>query len=161
MNESMLKIEDNIMQHPLHLTNGATSSLSQIAKDYLCVFFYPRANTPGCSQESQDFSDHYSTFKDIDCEVIGVSADSLKKQKNFKAKFDMPFELVADTEEVLCRAFDVIKEKNMYGKKFMGIERSTFVLNRQGDVVLSWRKVKVKGHVEEVLQQVNQLVDEN
>jgi len=161
MNESMLKIKDDIMQQPLHLTNGATSSLSQMVNDYLCVFFYPRANTPGCSQESQDFSAHYSALKDLDCEVVGVSADSLKKQQNFKAKFDMPFELVADTEEILCRAFDVIKEKNMYGKKFMGIERSTFVLNRQGDVVLSWRKVKVKGHVEEVLQQVSQLVDEN
>ncbi len=157
----MLKIDDKIMQHPIHLTHEATSSLKQAVKDYLCVFFYPRANTPGCSRESQDFSAHYEDFKALDCEVLGVSADSLKKQQNFKAKFDMPFELVADTEEVLCRAFDVIKEKNMYGKKFMGIERSTFVLNSQGDVVLSWRKVKVKGHVEEVLQQVKQLVDEN
>jgi len=161
MNETMLKIEDKIMQHPVHLTNGATSSLAQMVKDYVCVFFYPRANTPGCSQESQDFSDQYSDFKALGCEVMGVSADSLKKQQNFKKKFDMPFELVADTEEVLCRAFDVIKEKNMYGKKFMGIERSTFVFNGQGDVVLSWRKVKVKGHAQEVLQQVKQLVDEN
>lgn len=160
MNESMLKIEDKIMQHPVQLTPDATSSLAQMVEDYLCVFFYPRANTPGCSQESQDFSAHYEAFKDLGCEVMGVSADSLKKQQNFKAKFDMPFELVADTEEVLCRAFDVIKEKNMYGKKFMGIERSTFVLNKQGDVVLSWRKVKVKGHTEEVLAQVKQLTDD-
>ncbi len=159
MNETMLKIEDNIKQHPILVTSGATTSLQQMSQDYLCVFFYPRANTPGCSQESQDFSALYSAFKEAGCEVIGVSADSLKKQQNFKAKFDMPFELVADTEEVLCGAFDVIKEKNMYGKTFMGIERSTFVLNPQGDVVLSWRKVKVKGHAEEVLQQVKQLAD--
>lgn len=161
MNETMLKIEDKIMQHPVHLTHGATASLSQLVDDYLCVFFYPRANTPGCSQESQDFSSHYEDFKALNCEVVGVSADSLKKQQNFKEKFDMPFELVADTEEELCRAFDVIKEKNMYGKKFMGIERSTFVINKQGDVVLSWRKVKVKGHVNEVLDQVKQLVNED
>ncbi|KAA3641823.1 MAG: peroxiredoxin [Proteobacteria bacterium] len=157
----MLKIEDQAMQHPIQMTNGATTSMAQVVKNYLCVFFYPRANTPGCSQEGQDFSAHYDRFKDLGCEVLGVSADGLKKQQNFKLKYDMPFELVADTEEVLCRAFDVIKEKNMYGKKFMGIERSTFVLNAHGDVMLSWRKVKVKGHVEEVLQQVTQLLEEN
>ncbi|MCX7545540.1 peroxiredoxin [Marinicella gelatinilytica] len=161
MKETMLKIEDNIMQTPVLLTNGATSSLAQMVENYVCIFFYPRANTPGCSQESQDFSAAYSAFTELGCEIIGVSADSLKKQQNFKEKFNMPFQLVADTEEVLCRAFDVIKEKNMYGKKFMGIERSTFVLNAQGDVVLSWRKVKVKGHVEDVLQQVKQLINEN
>lgn len=158
MNETMLKINNKIMQQPLILSNEATSSLDQLCHDYLCVFFYPRANTPGCSQESQDFSAQYQKFKEAGCEVVGVSADSLKKQQNFKNKYDMPFELVADTEEILCQAFDVIKEKNMYGKKFMGIERSTFVLSPSGDAVLSWRKVKVKGHVDEVLEQVHQLV---
>lgn len=161
MNESMLKIEDNIMQYPIHLSSGATASLQQMCTDYLCVFFYPRANTPGCSRESQDFGALYAEFKAAGCEVLGVSADSLKKQHNFKTKFDMPFELVADTEETLCRAFDVIKEKNMYGKKFMGIERSTFIINQKGDVMLSWRKVKVKDHAEDVLEQVKQLTDES
>lgn len=158
MSKTMLKIEQKTMQEPMLLTNEATMSLAQLVKDYLCVFFYPRANTPGCSQESQDFSTIYSDFVNLRCEVVGVSADSLKKQQNFKQKYNMPFELMADTEEVLCRGFDVIKEKNMYGKKFMGIERSTFVLSPQGDVVLSWRKVKVKGHAEEVLKQLKQLI---
>ncbi len=122
-----------------------------------CCFFYPRANTPGCSTESQDFSTHYQAFKAAGCEVLGISADSLKKQQNFKAKFNMPFELIADTEEVVCQAFAVIKEKKMYGKTFMGIERSTFVLNAEGEILQAWRKVKVPGHVEEVLTSVKDM----
>jgi|SRR5690554_3563577 len=161
MNETMLKIDNNMMQHPVLVTSGATTSLAQLCDKYLCVYFYPRANTPGCAQESKDFSELYEKFKAAGCELVGISADSLKKQQNFKSKYDMPFELVADSEEILCRAFDVIKEKNMYGKKFMGIERSTFILSPTGDVVLAWRKVKVKGHAEDVLAQLRQLVEDN
>lgn len=161
MNETMLKIDNKMMQQPIIVTSEATTSLAQLCRDYLCVYFYPRANTPGCAQESKDFSTFYKKFKAAGCELVGISADSLKKQQNFKNKYEMPFQLVADTEEILCRAFAVIKEKNMYGKKFMGIERSTFILSPTGDVVLSWRKVKVKGHAEEVWVQLRQLVEDS
>ena len=119
--------------------------------------FYPRANTPGCTNESKDFSTHYQAFKEAGCEVFGVSMDSLKKQQNFKNKYDMPFELIADTDEWLCQELDVIKEKKMYGKTFMGIERSTFIVNSAGEILKTWRKVKVPGHVEEVLDAVKAL----
>ena len=103
------------------------------------------------------FGEHLAEFNGADCDVYGTSQHSVKKQQNFKTKYNMPFELIADVDEVLCHAFDVIKEKSMYGKKFMGIVRSTFILNQQGEVLAEWRKVKVDGHVEEVLQSVTNL----
>lgn len=153
----MVKIVNKVWLHESQLTSGAKASLAASCDDKLVLFFYPRANTPGCSTESQDFSSHYQAFKAAGCEVLGISADSLKKQQNFKAKFNMPFELIADTEEVVCQGFDVIKEKKMYGKTFMGIERSTFVLNAEGEILQAWRKVKVPGHVEEVLTSVKDM----
>ncbi len=153
----MVKISNKTWQHELQLTNGECSGLADVVKDKIVLFFYPRANTPGCSTESQDFSQAYQAFKALGCEVLGVSADGLKKQQNFKNKFDMRFELVADTEEMLCQAFDVIKEKKMYGKTFMGIVRSTFILDEKGQVLSEWRKVKVAGHVDEVLTAVKEL----
>ncbi len=153
----MVKIVNKVWLHDAQLTSGAKASLAACCDELLVLFFYPRANTPGCSTESQDFSAHYQDFKAAGCEVLGISADGLKKQQNFKAKFDMPFELVADTEEVICQAFDVIKEKKMYGKTFMGIERSTFVLNTAGEILQEWRKVKVPGHVAEVLTWVKDM----
>lgn len=153
----MVKINNKVWQQELELTDGEQASLEQVVKKYAVLYFYPRANTPGCSKESQDFSEAYEHFKKLDCEILGVSMDSLKKQQNFKKKFDMPFELVADVDEVLCQAFDVIKEKNMYGKQFMGIERSTFLVNAAGDVLQSWLKVKVPGHVQAVLTAVKEL----
>ncbi len=153
----MVKIDKKVWQQA-HITTGEKPLvLSELTDDCVVLFFYPRANTPGCTKESIAFGEHLEAFKAAGCAVFGVSADSLKKQQNFKAKYDMPFDLVADVEEQLCQAFDVIKEKNMYGKKFMGIVRSTFVLNQQGEVLAEWRKVKVPGHVEEVLQTVTNL----
>ncbi len=153
----MVKIDNKVWQHELQLTGGVNSTLAELCTDKLVLFFYPRANTPGCSTESQDFGAHYEAFKAAGCEVIGVSMDGIRKQQNFKAKFDMPFELVSDMDEVLCQCFAVIKEKNMYGKTFMGIERSTFVVNAAGEVVHEWRKVKVPGHVDEVLTVVKDM----
>ncbi len=153
----MVKINNKVWQQELQLTSGDTSALSGLVNKLVVLYFYPRANTPGCSTESQDFSAEYQAFKAAGCEVLGVSMDSLKKQQNFKNKFDMPFELVADVDEVLCQEFDVIKEKKMYGKTFMGIERSTFVVNASGEVLAEWRKVKVPGHVAEVLTRVKEL----
>jgi len=150
----MVKIDDKIWQHKNELTDGSQKSLSDVCKDKLVLFFYPRANTPGCTNESKDFSLYSESFRAAGCEILGVSMDSLKKQQNFKSKYAMNFELVADTDEVLCQAFDVIKEKKMYGKTFMGIERSTFVLGKNGEILQAWRKVKVPGHAESVLTHV-------
>jgi peroxiredoxin Q/BCP len=153
----MVKINNKVWQHEFQLTNGELLALSQVVKKYAVLYFYPRANTPGCTTESQNFSTEYQAFKALGCEILGVSMDSLKKQQNFKNKYDMPFDLVADVEEILCQEFGVIKEKNMYGKKFMGIERSTFIINSAGEILRSWCKVKVPGHVDEVLSAVKEL----
>ena len=115
------------------------------------LYFYPKDSTPGCTREGQDFRDHHNKFKRNKIQVLGVSRDSLRSHENFKAKQQLPFELISDPDEKLCRIFDVIKEKNMYGKKVMGIERSTFLFDEQGVLRQEWRKVKVDGHVEEVL----------
>jgi len=153
----MVKIDKKVWQHPNLLTDGSEQSLEALCDQHLVVFFYPRANTPGCTTESNEFSAQLSDFHAAGCTVVGVSMDSLKKQQNFKNKYDMKLELIADTEEVLCQGFAVIKEKKMYGKTFMGIERSTFLLNASGEVLETWRKVKVPGHVDEVLTQVKAL----
>ena len=153
----MVKIDKKVWEHQLLLTNGESKGLSDMVKGHAVLYFYPRANTPGCTNESKDFSQHYDAFKKLDCEVFGVSMDSLKKQQNFKNKYEMPFELIADIDEVLCQSLDVIKEKNMYGKKFMGIVRSTFLVNGKGQIIREWRQVKVPGHVEEVLTAVKDL----
>lgn len=153
----MVKINNKVWQQEIQLTDGRQVALSLWVKKYAVLYFYPRANTPGCTTESQDFTAEYDAFKALDCEILGVSMDSLKKQQNFKKKYDMPFELVADVDESLCQEFQVIKEKNMYGKKFMGIERSTFLIDSSGHVLQSWRKVKVPGHVQDVLTAVKEL----
>ena len=119
--------------------------------------FYPKDNTPGCTQEGEDFRDLYKEFKKLKTEIYGVSRDSLKSHEGFKEKYKYPFELISDPEEKLCNLFDVIKEKNMYGKKYMGIERSTFLINKEGKLSAEWRKVKVKGHAAEVLEEVKKI----
>lgn len=124
-------------------------------KDYLgknvVIYFYPKDNTPGCTQEGQDFRDHYSKFKRAKTVVFGVSRDSVKVHTNFKAKHEFPFELISDADEKLCTLFDVIKLKKLYGREYLGIERSTFLIDSKGILREEWRKVKVKGHAEEVL----------
>jgi peroxiredoxin Q/BCP len=123
------------------------------------LYFYPKANTPGCTLEGRDFAAAAARFQRRGCIILGVSRDSLKAQENFKAKQGFPFDLVADTEEQLCRAFDVIKMKNMYGKQVRGIERSTFLIDADGILRQEWRKVKVEGHVTEVLEAVASLAN--
>jgi thioredoxin-dependent peroxiredoxin len=123
----------------------------------LIVYFYPRDNTPGCTRQGQDFRDQYAAFQALGCEIIGVSRDSVASHEKFAAKQAFPFPLLSDTDETLCGEFDVIKEKNMYGKKVMGIERSTFLFDAKGKLVREWRKVRVPGHVEEVLEAVREL----
>ncbi|MGV6808459.1 MAG: peroxiredoxin [bacterium] len=121
-------------------------------KKNVILYFYPRDNTPGCTTESIDFTTHYNDFLAADTVIFGVSRDSLKSHENFKKKYDFPFELISDPDEVVCRLFDVIKLKKMYGKEHLGIERSTFLINKAGVLVQAWRKVKVPEHVQAVLE---------
>jgi len=141
----------------LPATGEQTVRLSSLKGQKVVLYFYPKDSTPGCTQEGQDFRDQYTKFKRAGAVVFGVSRDNLKSHEKFKEKQRFNFELLSDENEHLCRLFDVIKEKNMYGKKMMGIERSTFLLDDKGVLQKEWRKVKVAGHVEEVLQAVKQL----
>ncbi|MDA3920945.1 MAG: peroxiredoxin [Salinisphaera sp.] len=138
-------------------TGDQTLSLESFAGRTLVLYFYPRDNTPGCTQEGEAFRDLYADFQAANAEVVGVSRDSLRKHDNFRAKYDFPFHLISDADESLCKAFDVLKEKNMYGRKHIGIERSTFVIDGQGVVRGIWRGVKVAKHADEVLQTVRDL----
>jgi peroxiredoxin Q/BCP len=115
------------------------------------IYFYPKDDTPGCTLEGQDFRDHYAAFKAAKTLVFGVSRDSLKSHDRFQCKYSLPFPLISDDQEALCRLFDVIRTKNMYGKQVQGIERSTFLVDAQGVLRREWRGVKVDGHVAEVL----------
>ncbi|HIP68445.1 MAG TPA: peroxiredoxin [Chromatiales bacterium] len=149
---SKISVGKSVPNFKLEATGEQTISLSDFKdKQNVVLYFYPKDSTPGCTTEGQDFRDHYADFKKADTVILGVSRDSLKSHENFKAKQNFPFELLSDPEEKLCKLFDVIKEKNMYGKKYMGIERSTFLIDKDSKLVQEWRKVRVKGHVEEVL----------
>ncbi len=128
----------------------------QLGKKVL-IYFYPRDNTPGCTQEGKDFRDHFDQFSTHNTLIVGVSRDSVKVHQGFKSKHEFPFELLSDKEETLCQLFDVIKMKNMYGKQVRGIERSTFLIDEKGVLIKEWRKVKVKTHIEEVLQALEEL----
>lgn len=138
-------------------TGGVTFQLFAARGKSLVIYFYPKDNTPGCTTESQQFRDLYADFKKADCEVVGISRDSIESHEKFKAKFSLPFALLADSEETVCEQFGVIKLKNLYGKQVRGIERSTFVLDRDGILRGEWRSVKADGHAKEVLQFVQSL----
>ncbi len=127
-----------IADFSLPATGGQDFSLSDARGKYLVIFFYPKDNTPGCTTEVQQFRDLYAMFQKAGCEVVGVSRDSIKSHENFKAKFTLPFELLSDAEEVACELFDVIKLKNMYGKQVRGIVRSTFVIDKDGELCHEW-----------------------
>jgi peroxiredoxin Q/BCP len=139
----------------------ATNQLQGTLKDYLghwlILYFYPKDSTPGCTQEGRDFRDMHTQFESLGAKIFGISRDSLKSHENFKSKESFPFELISDSSEDLCKTFDVIKEKNMYGKKVMGIERSTFIINPKGEIAHAWRGVKVPEHVQEVFERLKQL----
>ena len=138
-------------------TNDSIFSLSENMGKNIVIYFYPKDNTPGCTKEGEDFRDQFEEFISNNTLVVGVSRDSVKSHDKFICKYNFPFDLIADEDETVCQLFDVIKEKNMYGRKYMGIERSTFLINTNGILVDEWRKVKVKGHVEEVLDAVNNI----
>ena len=123
----------------------------------LVIYFYPKDDTPGCTTEGQGFRDHYKAFRKAGAEIVGVSRDSVASHEKFKAKHEFPFDLISDPDETLCNIFDVMKEKNMYGRKYLGVERSTFLVDEKGVLRQEWRKVKVPGHVEAVLEAVKTL----
>jgi len=154
---SQVQIGNKVPEFKLPATGDQEISLSDLKDQKVVLYFYPKDNTPGCTTEGQGFRDHMRKFKNQNAVVLGVSRDSLKSHENFKEKQCFPFELLSDSEEKLCRMFDVLKEKNMYGKKVMGIERSTFLIDEDGVLRQEWRKVKVDGHVEEILQAVKSL----
>jgi peroxiredoxin Q/BCP len=132
-------------------TGGTTIASKDLKGQKYVLYFYPRDNTPGCTVESKDFRDLHAKFSRRKVRVIGISRDTLKSHDRFKEKFGFPFELIADPDEVVCELFGVMKDKNMYGKKVRGIERSTFLVDENGVLLREWRKVKVDGHAQEVL----------
>jgi peroxiredoxin Q/BCP len=137
-------------------TDG-TFRLSDHRGKHVVLYFYPKDNTPGCTTEGAAFRDAHDAFRKANAIVAGVSRDSLKSHANFKARMGFPFELLSDEDEALCRTFDVIKDKKMYGRTVRGIDRSTFVIDGQGRLAREWRGVKVPGHVDEVLAFVQSL----
>ena len=149
--------ENNIEDFTLPSTDNQTLTLSGARGKHLVIYFYPKDNTPGCTTEAQQYRDLYAKFRKANCEVVGISRDSLKSHDNFKAKFNLPFALLSDAEEKVCNLFGVIKMKNMYGKQVRGIERSTFVFDKDGKLRREWRGLKADGHAQEVLDFVNTL----
>lgn len=149
-----MELDQSVPDFTLPATSGKTFVLSELRGSKLVLYFYPKDNTPGCTTESAQFRDHYPDFIDAGCVVFGISRDSLRSHENFKAKLELPFELLSDDEERACNLFDVIKEKNMYGKKVRGIERSTFLIDEHGTLRRAWRGVKVPEHVQAVLDAV-------
>ncbi len=141
----------------LPATGEQSISLSGLRGKKIVLYFYPKDSTPGCTLEGQNFRDLHDRFAALNTVILGVSRDGIKAHENFKAKQNFPFELLSDKEERLCRLFDVIKPKKLYGKEFMGIERSTFIIDEKGILRAEWRKVKVKGHADEVLAAIEKL----
>ncbi len=138
-------------------TDGSTFKLSDAKGDAVVLYFYPRDLTPGCTIEAQNFRDLQAAFGKVKCRILGISRDSCASHQKFIAKEKINFMLLADEDSALCNLFDVIKDKNMYGKKVKGIERSTFLIGADGKLAREWRKVKVEGHAEEVLEAVRAL----
>lgn len=147
----MLILNHLVSDFVLPSTGDKEFSLATNVGKNLVIYFYPKDDTPGCTTEGQDFRDHWLAFAEKNCVIVGVSRDSIRSHENFKEKMQFPFELLSDMDEKVCKLFDVIKMKNMYGKQVLGIERSTFVIDSQGILRKEWRGVKVPGHVQEVL----------
>ena len=153
----MISIGDNAPQFTLSTNGGVQFSLADAAGKYLILYFYPKDDTPGCTKEAVGFSEASATFDAQNAMVVGVSRDTVKKHDKFIGKYDLRIPLISDEEGSLCEAFGTWVEKSMYGKTYMGIERATFLISPDGKLLHIWRKVKVPGHVEEVLAQLQSL----
>jgi len=154
---SKVSLDKPVPDFTLPATGGKDINLAELRGKNVVIYFYPKDNTPGCTTEGQDFRDHINAFRRRKTVILGISRDSIKSHENFKAKFEFPFDLLSDSEEKVCKLFDVIQEKNMYGRKVLGIVRSTFLIDADGVLRRQWRKVAVKGHVEEVLEAIKDL----
>ena len=150
-------IDQPVSDFQIAATSEKTVKLSDLKGKQVVIYFYPKDSTPGCTTEGQGFRDHHADFQAANTEIFGVSRDSLKSHENFKAKQGFPFELLSDKDEALCQLFDVIKLKKLYGKEYLGVDRSTFLIDKDGVLRHEWRGVKVPGHVEAVLEQAKAL----
>lgn len=149
-----MKSGDRIPDLTLPATGGKDIALKSFKGKPLVIYFYPKDNTPGCTQEGQDFRDLYPKFQKAGAQILGISRDSVRSHENFAAKYEFPFPLLSDSDEAACATFDVIKEKSLYGRKYMGVDRSTFLFDAKGVLRREWHGVKVKNHAQEVLEAV-------
>jgi peroxiredoxin Q/BCP len=154
---SKIKPATKVPDFSLPMTGGGAWTLKSAAGKNLVIYFYPKDSTSGCTRESQEFRDLYGAFRKAGTQVVGVSRDSVASHDKFAQRESLPFPLLADSDEKVCKLFDVIKEKTLYGRKYLGVERSTFLLDGTGRVRQEWRKVKVPGHAEQVLEAAQRL----
>ncbi|WP_133127613.1 peroxiredoxin [Legionella nagasakiensis] len=152
-----MNVGDELPSCSIQATGGLEAHLNDYRGQWLILYFYPKDATPGCTKEGQDFRDNYQTFQSLNTIIFGISRDNLKSHERFKTKQAFPFELISDTDEILCQQFAVIKMKSMYGKQVRGIERSTFLFDPRGKLRHIWRKVNVKEHVHDVLDTLKSL----
>ena len=147
----MIKENSKASNFKLPSSNNKTFEINKSLKQYLVIYFYPRDNTPGCTNEAKDFSKLYKEFKKLNCEIFGISKDSIKSHKKFISKIKIPFQLLSDEKIIALKKYGAWGEKSMYGKKFMGIKRTTVLINSKGKIIKIWNNVKVKDHAKEVL----------
>ncbi|UZJ59434.1 peroxiredoxin [Pseudomonas sp. KU26590] len=147
-----VELDQPVADFQVQATSDQAVSLSALKGQQIVLYFYPKDSTPGCTTQGQGFRDHHADFKAANTAVFGVSRDSLKSHENFKGKQEFPFELISDKDESLCQLFDVIKLKKLYGKEYLGVDRSTFLIDKDGVLRKEWRGVKVPGHVAAVLE---------
>jgi peroxiredoxin Q/BCP len=157
MAEKTVTVGRKVPDFSLPATGGGNWKLSAARGGKVVIYFYPKDNTSGCTQEGVAFADLHDKYRKLGAVVVGVSPDSLASHEKFKSKMDFPFDLLSDEDKKACQLFDVWKEKSMYGRKYMGVERSTFLIDEQGVLRREWRKVKVPGHADEVLDAVRDL----
>lgn len=151
-----VKVGQEAPDFELEANNGERIKLSDFRGKNVVVYFYPKDMTPGCTTQACDFRDHHESFKELDAVILGISPDPVDKHNKFIDKYDLPFLLLADEDHKVAEAYDVWKPKKMFGKEFMGIDRSTFLIDKEGKLVKEWRSVKVKGHVEEALAYIKE-----
>ena len=154
----MVSVGKRVKNFNLPATGDQNLSLNDFSGRSLIIYFYPKDNTPGCTREGQEFRDLYPQFNEADADIIGVSRDSVRTHNNYRNKHEFPFHLISDSDELLCNQFDVIKEKKLYGRTYMGIERSTFLIGPDGVLKQEWRKVRVPDHAQTVLDALSAVV---